>query len=444
MPDMTVRVDFSKRVGKIKPINGLNNGPRFGYDLEYDLTDKYKEMSPPYIRLSDVEAPFESSRYLDIHCIFPDMALDERFQASYNFAPTDKLLSAVKATGAEIFLRLGESPESPEVKKHTRPPRDKEKLARICEKIISHYNKGWANGFKFGIKYVEVMCAPDTEEGFYGTPEEYYSTYEVISCHLKSVYPKLKIGGYSSGGFHSLNNIVGSEGEQRYIDYLDGFFTYLSENRSIPLDFFSWKCYATEPTELRLHANYARTYLTHYGYKRAESIVTEFNLRDTPATFTERSYPSRLACSYICAQRSDIDMMFLSHTHPDSEWNPLFSREDRKNVHLYSAYHVITALGVLTRLGNEVDCDGEFRDELYSLAAVNDAEGALVIATVDYSGNVAIQIEGREFRAYSIKGVIGSGDRGTGYFTEERGLAVRDGRINLRVGKNEVYFLKFI
>ena len=139
----TVNIDFSKKTGKIKPVNCLNNGPLFGIDLDVDFREQYAEIKPPLIRVSNVEAPYSSSRFLDIHCIFPDMELDERFEASYNFAPTDRYLAAVKDTGAEIFLRLGESPEPYEVKRYTRPPRDKEKLARICERIIAHYNKGW-------------------------------------------------------------------------------------------------------------------------------------------------------------------------------------------------------------------------------------------------------------------------------------------------------------
>ena len=143
----TVSIDFSRKTGKFKPVNCLNNGPRFGLELEYDFTEQYKEMAPAIVRVSGVEAPYSSSRYLDLHCIFPDMELDERFEASYNFAPTDRYLASVKECGADIFLRLGESPEPYEVRTHNRPPRDYSKIARICERIIAHYNKGWANGF---------------------------------------------------------------------------------------------------------------------------------------------------------------------------------------------------------------------------------------------------------------------------------------------------------
>ncbi len=439
----SVSIDFSHKNGKIKPINGLNNGPRFGYDLEHDLSGNYREMSPPVIRLSGIEEPYAASRYLDIHCLFPDFNLDERFEASFNFLPTDRLLASVREVGAEIFLRLGESIGHGELRKLNTLPDDFDKLARICSKIIAHYNKGWGNGFKYNIKYVEIWCDTDTPEGFIGERERYFSLYAAVANRLKADYPKLRVGAYSSGGFVSLNHYDAAEAQKAYIPFLEDFIEYISTKERAPLDFLSWKCYAESPDELNLHANYARAYLSQSIFKKAESIVTEFNLKDTRESFTERSYPSRLASSFIVAQKSNIDMMFLSHLHPDSPWNPLYSLEDRTNVHLYSAYHVMTAFGALSRLGSAVDSTGDFRNEMYSLAATDDKIGAVVFTTVDYSGVIEIKIEGKTFNTYSIKGVIGGGDRASGFFTEERGIALKNDSITLRVGKNEVYFLTF-
>lgn len=440
----TVNIDFSKKIGKIKPVNCLNNGPFFGIDLDVDLRDEYAEIKPPFIRVSNVEAPYSSARFLDIHCIFPDMELDERFEASYNFAPTDRYLASVKDTGAEIFLRLGESPEPYEVKRYTRPPRDKEKLARICERIIAHYNKGWANGFKYNIKYVEIMCDVDTERGWYGEPIEYYELYSTVAKHLKEIYPKLRVGAYSSGGFFSMNHYNGTPEQKKYVDFLEGFIDYISRDNPTPLDFFSWKCYAESPEEITLHANYARSYLVQAGFRKAQSIISEFNLLGTDTGYyLERKYPAALARALIIAEKSNVDMMFYSHLSPDSKWNALYSLDERRDKHFYSAYHVMTAFGALASLGNVVDSTEDYRTEIYSLATVGDDMGVCVFSTADYSGVVEINLAGRSFSTYSIKGIIGSGERGSGFFTEERGLPLRNDSITLRVGKNEVYFLSF-
>ena len=440
----TVSIDFSRKIGKTKPINCLNNGPRFGIDLECDFTEQYKEMAPPFVRVSAPEAPYASVRYLDVHCIFPDMELDERFEASYNFAPTDRYLASIRECGAQIFLRLGESREPYEVHRYTRPPRDPEKLARIFERIIAHYNKGWANGYKYNIKYVEIMCDTDTAAAWCGTPEEYYALYSTVANYLKERYPKLKIGAYSSGGFYSLNHYGAPESVKSYVDFLEGFLEYVTKRAPAPLDFFSWRCAAESPEEVSLHANYARSYLGQYGLRRTQSVITEFSLADTEnGAYLERKYPATLARTLIIASKSNVDMMFLSSLSPDSRANPLYSLDGREGKRFFSAYHVMTGFGSMLSLGNVVDSSEDFRTEIYSMATVGTDSGACVFATADYSGLVEIKLCGSTFTTYSIKGVIGGGERGAGYFTEERGLHLRDDKITLRVGKHEAYFLTF-
>lgn len=440
----TISIDFSKKTGKTKPVNCLNNGPRFGIDLECDFSEQYKEMAPPFVRISSPESPYASSRYLDVHCIFPDMELDERFEASYNFAPSDRYLAFVKECGADIFLRLGESPEPYEIKKYTNKPKDPQKLARIFERIIAHYNKGWANGFKYNIKYVEIMCDTDTKAAWGGTEEEYYELYATVSTYLKEKYPKLKVGAYSSGGFYSLNHYGATNEVKSYVDFLDGFLAYITRVKPAPLDFFSWKCYAESPEEVSLHANYARSYLGQYNLRKTQSVITEFNLLGTDkGKYLERQYPSALARTLIIASKSNVDMMFYSHLSPDSKWNGLYSLDGRDGKRFFSSYHVMTAFGSLVALGNVVDSTEDYRTEIYSLATLGADRGACVFATADYSGVVEIKLQGSAFTTYSIRGVIGGGEKGAGYFTEERGLPLRDDKITLRVGKNEVYFLMF-
>ena len=441
----SINIDFSHKTGKIKPLTCLNNGPKFGMNLEHDFTEQYKEISPAFVRASSIEAPNASSRYLDIHCIFPDMDLDERFEGSYNFAPTDRYLAAIKECGADIFLRLGESPEPYEVKKYTRPPRDYAKIARICERIIAHYTKGWANGFKYNIKYVEIMTSVDTPEGWCGKREDYYELYSTVSQHIRECHPKIKIGAYSSGGFFSMNHYDASIEEKSYTDFLDGFLEHISRKNKSPLDFLTWKCYAESPEEVSLHGNYARSYLGQYGFKKAQSIISEFNLRQLGETpnHLDKTYPARLARALIIGQKSNVDMMFYSHLSPHSDMNSLYSLDDRRDKRIYSPYHVMSAFGALSRLGAIVDSTEDYRREIYSLAALGEGSGACVFATADYSGAVEINISGKEFSTYSIKGIVGGGERGSGFFFEEKNLPIRDGTVTLRVGKGQVYFLTF-
>ena len=41
--------------------------------------------------------------------IFPDSKADPEKPESYNFAPTDRVLAAIRASGAEVYYRIGRS-----------------------------------------------------------------------------------------------------------------------------------------------------------------------------------------------------------------------------------------------------------------------------------------------------------------------------------------------
>ena len=139
-------------------------------------------------------------------------------------------------------------------------------------RIIAHYNKGWANGFKYNVKYVEIMCDVDTKPGWGGTRREYYELYATVATYLKEKHPKLKVGAYSSGGFYSLNRLKAGVATASYVDFAEGFLNYVS-GASAPLDFFSWKCYADRIDEVSLHASYVRSYLDLYGFKKTQSVT---------------------------------------------------------------------------------------------------------------------------------------------------------------------------
>ena len=163
-----IRVDFNKAVGKIKPMHCGNIGPRQGgAKLWKDFTEEFKEMGIPYTRLHDVEYPYGSNQFVDIHCVFPDFNADVENPKAYNFDYTDKYLKGIIDAGGEVFYRLGESIDHFHCPLYINPPKDYMKWARICEHIIMHYNEGWANGFKLNIKCWEIWSSPDSPHPAY-------------------------------------------------------------------------------------------------------------------------------------------------------------------------------------------------------------------------------------------------------------------------------------
>ena len=439
-----INVDFSRKAGKIKPVNGAVSGPRTGIDLSRDFSPEYRLMGIPAVRVHNAEHPYGSGQYVDMHCIFPDPSADETLEASYNFAPTDAYFSAIRESGAEIFLRLGESTDPFAYKRYINLPQNPEKWARIAEHIIAHYNEGWAFGYKWRIKYVEIWSDADDPRGFSGTAEDYYRLYGTVSRHLKARFPSVKVGAYSSGGFFSLNHFNADERQRSYVSFMQRFFSLLTaRGENTPLDFFSWQCYAETPEELSLHANYAKALLSQFGLRKTQSIVSEFNLASARSggAHLSREYPSELASALIIAQKSGIDMMFYSSLDPERDECAVFSLDDRKTKRLYSAYQVLLAFGKVASLKSAVDISEDYRREMYALASASADEGAVLLVSRNFKGVVDVNLAGSEFTKYSVKGILGGGERGAGFTTEERDIPLTGNTVTLRLGKCEVYLI---
>ena len=138
-----IKVDFTRSVGSIKPMNAVNNGPAGSRARMTGNFPYYERLGIPYARLHD--SSFYFGNYggefaVDVHRVFPDFDKDENDPASYLFAPTDSYLEDIVSVNTEIYYRLGASIEHG-YKKGTYPPADFAKWARICEHIIRHYTE---------------------------------------------------------------------------------------------------------------------------------------------------------------------------------------------------------------------------------------------------------------------------------------------------------------
>ena len=148
----------------------------------------------------------------DITAMFPDFDADENDPKSYDFAVTDAYLRNMRAAGTEPFFRLGQRIEHAAKRYNVWPPKDFAKWARICEHVIRHYNRGWADGFEWNIKYWEIWNEPDIDMDWRktglprmwgGTEEQFFEFFEIAAKHLKGKFPELKIGGPALAGSSS-------------------------------------------------------------------------------------------------------------------------------------------------------------------------------------------------------------------------------------------------
>jgi hypothetical protein len=262
---MDIKIDFSKKLGEIKPVNGVCNGPS-------PRTAKYfKKAHIPFSRLHDMRTHFHDC--CDIHSIFKDFDADENDPASYDFTLSDYYIEKIKECGTDIVYRLGSSMEQGDFRFNNKPPKDFAKWARICEHVIRHYNEGWANGHRYGIKYFEIWNEPDEcfpipemNGQWTGTAEEFGEFLSVAASHLKKCFPDLYIGSYPSC------NILTEQREA----FFRTVFSILREN-DVKLDFCSWHCYADDPERTKKYIAKVRSLLDEFGYTDTFQICTEWN-----------------------------------------------------------------------------------------------------------------------------------------------------------------------
>ena len=445
MQKKEIRVSFNKKCGKIKPLNCINGGPRSGgFDLPFDFTDEFVELCVPMVRTSGSAGEYGHNQYVNVHCIFPDFDADETLEESYNFLPTDLYLESIRSTGAEIFFRLGESREPYGRKLYAKPPKDPYKWARICEHIVMHYNEGWANGFKHNIKYWEIWSAPDSPECWNGDENDYFELYRITANHLRERFPRIRIGGYGMRGFYSLNRLDTTEEMRSYVPFMQRFFAYITaESTYSPLDFFTWACNTSNPEELAMHANYARNQLDVAGLRKTRSILCEYNTSDkggTPPSLRS-TMPSEIGAALIMAQKSPVDAVMYSTSDIYSRENALFYMDDHTTPHHYASYGVMRDFGRLYKLGNAVDTGDDHRKELYTLAAVNNEEGAMMIVVRNYEGKLEISMDSVPFSFCTVAKTVPGGERGKGSVYRSKDIDISSGRLMLSVSQGEIYFV---
>ena len=382
---VTIKLDFNKKLGKIKPMHGVGQPPFSGVD--FSMFKYLKDAGIPYSRLHDVDGRFGGGLWVDIPNIFRDFDADPYDRASYDFAFTDLLIKALMENGCVPFFRLGVTIENAHRIKAYRiyPPKDFKKWAIICEHIIRHYTMGWANGFKYDIKYWEIWNEPDnnpnceTNPLWRGTKEEYFDLYEVAAKHLKSRFPHIKIGGYGSCGFYNLKGSDGSFGmcsshTEYFVKFMDAFLDYVKKTSS-PFDFFSWHTYDGDIKNNIFYASYARQRLDEAGFTETETSCNEWNCQVNLRGSAKHA--AITAAVMLAFQNTPLDnAMFYDARLGISSYGSLFNPLTRKP---FPAYYAFTAFNRLYQLSEQLSLDID-SDEIYAVGATNGEENCVVIA----------------------------------------------------------------
>ena len=250
---VTIELDFSKITGRIRSLQGVNAGPLPQRPGEAQLHNQYKQLGVDYVRTHDVRGAF------DINVVFPNMEADPMKESSYDFKSTDLQVEAIRSVGAKVFYRLGYSWGGP-----SDVPADYGKFAEICKHIVMHYNDGWANGFRYGIRYWEIWNEPDIKIFWKGTPEQYFKLYENTANAIKTLDQSLKVGGPALAGNRA---------------FLTNFLRFCKTSNS-PIDFVSWHIYTQgkAPNLVPEAAREIQGLMKQYGFEKAENILSEWNI----------------------------------------------------------------------------------------------------------------------------------------------------------------------
>lgn len=412
---MRLQVDFNTVTGKIKPFNAINNAPISGTSNE--LFYRLKEAHVPFSRLHDTGGRYGQFVFVDIENIFRNFDADAENPDSYDFVFTDWLIGELIKNDVSPFFRLGASIENSHRIKAYRifPPKDNVKWAKICEGIIKHYNRGWANGFNYNIKYWEIWNEPDNEPEiadnpmWKGTIEQYFDLYSVTARHLKTVFPEIKIGGYASCGFYSLTG--GFENEEAnssartdyFTECFQKFLCFLQKNNT-PLDFFSWHSYATVDANC-IYADYVRTELDKHGFQAAESILDEWN----PGTFRRGTEADACFISEMILKlhAKPLDMLVYYDGQIHGSYCGLF---DPVKMDVFPAYYAIHSFGELYALGSEVKIGSS--EEMPVMAATDGNIGKILVVNTARN-QIPLELdmpENWEFNTYreldSVNGLV--------------------------------------
>lgn len=371
--------DLTKTYGTFKPMHAVNNGPilkRHVNDQKRSNFIPFKNAHIPYARTHDAafELNYGSEHTVDITAIFPNSDADPTDPSSYDFACTDEYLEIIMDAGTKPFFRLGQKIEHYVKKYGTIPPKDFSKWAVICEHIIRHMNEGWANGHHYDIEYWEIWNEPDLDADdspnkrtWGGTKAQFFDLFEITAKHLKACFPQYKIGGPA---------LAGNEGWAA--DFLAAM-----HRREVPMDFFSWHIYCTEPIHMTDKAARMRRLMDNNGYEKAESILNEWNyvkgwvdeyVYSIQAVIGIKGAAFTMACM-TAAQKSSIDMLMYYDARP-CVLNGLFDFYTQEPLKGYYPFPWFASLMGLT----EVRCAVE-PEHLYTLCGVDEAGKTTTIVT---------------------------------------------------------------
>lgn len=185
-------------------------------------------------------------KYIRFHGIFNDemMVVNKRDNGEivYNWSYVDSVFDFLMSIGIRPFIGLSFMPplfasSSNSVfwwKGNISQPKDINLWTDLVKALIIHCLNRYGEE-EVSTWYAEVWNEPDYKDVFYeGTREDYFKFYKCTAEAIRSVFPRIKIGG------PALTHI-----QFRHNNWIKDFCEYCADN-AVPLDFISFHIYSDE------------------------------------------------------------------------------------------------------------------------------------------------------------------------------------------------------
>ena len=412
--------DFGQDVCKMRPeIHSSGFGPTI-CSLTQQALDDVKAMGYKYARTHDWALTNPNQRVCDYFHIFPLMHLDAKDPKNYHFGPTDYLLKRTREeAGLDVFFRMGTSIEHSGNKIHfnTVVPKDFDKVAETFAATVRHYNRGWADGFNWNIKYWEIWNEPEGIQNMWSPPEgteglspeqmqavrdeyraKFVKFFVIVLKRLKSEFgDEIKVGGPALCGYNTvwLNDILSA-----------------CRDAGVAPDFISWHGYARDPMQFYNEAELGRKLCDSYGFTKCELIINEWHYFGSNYSWGDMQRCSdpavkariwegpdshngiRSSCFTLAAlanmQRSKLDQAYYYGCRHTGAWG--FKDELQRK---YKVFYALKLFGDIVK-GYSNIC-GSTSEGTVTLFPVTADGGRKALLVVDYGGatrQIAVDVKG--------------------------------------------------
>ena len=190
----------------------------------------------------------------------------------YHWVTLDTVIEKILETKAKPILCLCFKPKAlyPKIDQHAVHPGDYAEWEELVFQLVKHCNQAR----KFGIEYWEVANEPDIgEDGgcpYLFQPADYVIYYTHTVSAIRRGDPRAKIGGPALAGYNS--------------DIGTALIEHCGKGQ-VPLDFFSWHIYHSDPGYFRKSIREVKARLAKYPrLEKTETLIDEWNMSlDQPA-----------------------------------------------------------------------------------------------------------------------------------------------------------------